>query len=46
MELASQLATNISVLSQKFIEELQTMAAAEGRTQIPLNPFSKGEFIP
>jgi hypothetical protein len=33
-----------SVVSQKFVEKLQTMAAAEGRTQIPLNPpFSKGE---
>jgi hypothetical protein len=34
-------------MSQKFGENLQTMAAAEGGTQIPLNPpFSKGEFLP
>jgi hypothetical protein len=30
-------------VSQKFVEKLQAMAAAEGRTQIPLNPpFFKG----
>ena len=32
-----------SVLTQKFAEKLQTIAAAEGRAQIPLNPpFFKG----
>jgi hypothetical protein len=36
----------ICVVFQKFVEKLQTMAVAEGSTQIPLNPpFSKGNFF-
>ena len=39
-----QVTQQICVVSQKFVEKLQTMAAAEGSTQIPLNPpFLKGE---
>ena len=43
MGFGSRLATNTSVVSQKFVEKLQTMAVAEGRTQNPPeSPFVKG----
>src|SRR5437764_10223527 len=43
MGFGSRLATDTSVVSQKFVEKLQTMAVAEGRTQNPPeSPFFKG----